>query len=99
MQTFPNNSASYANFLQALNRLDFTKGDNASAKQDERGYCSQGDRYIYRFNTGTSDLFRYWTTSCGQGTFGGKREQVRLLFQRQIPTATFDHLTSRIPLT
>jgi hypothetical protein len=99
MQTFPNNSASYANFLQALNRLNFTKGDNSSAQQDERGYCPQGDRYVYRFNTGTSDLFRYWTTSCGQGTFGGKREQVRILFQRQIPTTTFDHLTSRVPLS
>lgn len=98
MQTFPNNSASYANFLQALNRLDFTKGNNDPAKQDERGYCAQQDRYIYIFNDGTKNLFRYWSTSCGQGTFSGNRTQVQQLFERQIPQKEFDQLTLGFPL-
>lgn len=99
MQVFPNNSASYANFLQALNRLNFTKGNNDPTKQDERGYCAQEDRYIYIFNNGQKNLFRYWSTSCGQGTFGGNRPQVQQLFERQIPQKVFEDLTVNFPLT
>lgn len=98
MQTFPNNSASYANFLQALNHLNFTKGDNDPAKQDERGFCAPENRFIYTFTNDGKKLFRYWTTSCGGGTFGGNRQQVRQLFERQIPEKMFDQLTASIPL-
>lgn len=99
MQAFPNNTTSYANFLRALQHLNFTKGDNSAANQDERGFCAQENRYIYIFNDGNKNVFRYWATTCGQGTFGGNRAQVRQLFERQIPEKVFDQLTAGFPLS
>lgn len=98
-QTFENNSTGYAVFLQALNHLNFTKGNNDPSQQDQRGYCPTGDRYIYKFTDGTGkQLFRFWSTSCGQGTFGGNRPQVIQLFERQIPVKIFDQLVGDIPI-
>lgn len=92
-QTFPNNQPAFAVFLQALNHQNFTRGDNDPSRQDERGYCPQGSRYIYSLNQGGDTVLRYWSTSCsGQGTFGGNASVVRNLFERQIPG--FDDLTS-----
>jgi hypothetical protein len=96
-RTYSNNSASYATFLQALKLANFTKGDSKSTA-DYRGYCPEGDRYVYTFNDGYKDLFTYWSTSCGQGTFSGNRTLVRELFERQIPEKDFDHLTGSVPL-
>ncbi len=92
-QTYSNNSASYAAFLQSLQLLGFSKG--AKSTVDYRGYCPQGDRYVYSFNDGRSDLFSYWSTSCGgQGTFGGGSQPVRSLFERQINSKDLDSFVS-----
>ncbi|HSX05808.1 MAG TPA: hypothetical protein VLF69_05035 [Candidatus Saccharimonadales bacterium] len=95
-RTYLNNSAAFATFLQALKLLNFAKGSTSTA--DYRGYCPTGDRYVYTFNDGQNDLFSYWSTSCGQGTFGGNRALVRELFERQIPSSDLDKLTGNIPL-
>jgi hypothetical protein len=97
-EVFPNNTAAYAVFLQALNHLNFAKGNTDPAQADERGYCPAGNRYIYQFVNGDKTLLRYWSTSCGQGTFGGDRPAVRDLFRQQIPPKIFDQLTRSIPL-
>jgi hypothetical protein len=83
-QTYSNNSAGFTQFLQSLQLLGFSNGVKSSV--DYRGYCPTGQRYLYQFNSGSTDLFSFWSTSCGQGTFRGNGQQVRLLFERQIPT-------------
>ena len=98
-ESFPNNTESYAVFLQALKNLNFAKGNTSAALGDERGYCADGARYIYRFTNSGDTLFRYWSTSCGQGTFGGNRQAVRRLFERQVPEKTFNQLTNGISLS
>jgi hypothetical protein len=95
-QTYANNSPAFAAFLESLKLLNFSKG--SSSKADYRGYCPTGERYLYAFNDGQNDLFSYWSTSCGQGTFGGDRVQTRRLFERQVPEADFDKLAGDIPL-
>ncbi|HUB94111.1 MAG TPA: hypothetical protein VMB52_06430 [Verrucomicrobiae bacterium] len=96
-QTFPNNSAAFAAFLQALNLMNFSKGRQSS--EDYRGYCPAGERYIYTFNDGTKNLFSYWSTSCGQGTFQGKVAPVLQQFSNQIPPDAYDKITSGVPVT
>jgi hypothetical protein len=98
-QTYANNSAAFGAFLQSLKLVNFTKGDNDSSKSDFRGYCPSGDRYVYTFNDGYKDLFSYWSTSCGQGTFAGNRAVVRQLFERQIPDADFSRFSRNVPIS
>lgn len=97
-KTYSNNPAGFGAFLQSLKVFDYSKGDSTS-KLDYRGYCPTGERYLYSFNDGSKDLFNYWSTSCGQGTYAGDRPGVRALFERQIPEADFDQLTNDIPLS
>lgn len=96
-QSFPNTQSSYAVFLQSLAHLDFSSGSTTSSLNDERGYCPNGNRYIYQLKQEDKTVLRFWSTSCGQGTFGGKRAEVRALFRNQIPQATYNKLTSNIP--
>lgn len=86
---FPNTQESYSVFLRSLDGLGFTKG-NKSVTTDERGQCPLQNRYVYKLTNNGNDVFRYWSTSCGTGSFGGVRASVRTLFQRQIPTATYN---------
>lgn len=96
-QSYANNSAAYATFLQTLKLMNFSKGRTSSA--DYRGYCPTGDRYIFTFYNGENNLFTYWTTSCGsQGTYEGQLNQVLQQFQRQIPDTDFNRLTRNIPI-
>lgn len=90
--TYANNSAAFGAFLQSLKLLNYSSGTNTPS--DYRGYCPQGDRYVYSFNDGTDNLFSYWSTSCNQGTFKGSASNVRDLFIAQIPTTDFDDITS-----
>lgn len=96
-KTYENTQQGYNNFLRALDLAGFTKGDKKAANNDERGVCATGNRYIYEIINGTSEVQRYWGTSCGgAGTFKGDKEQVNRLFNRQIPTPDFSRLTSRL---
>jgi len=97
-QTYSNNSAAFATFLQSVQLLGMPRG--ISSHTDYRGYCAAGNRYVYTFNNGQKDLFSYWSTSCsGQGTFKGSPVGVRQQFERQIPQrdlATFTSSTNVI---
>jgi hypothetical protein len=85
-QTFNNNQDSYTVFLLALNLLGFTKGSSNPAVADSRGYCPQGERYIFDIVNNGNTTEHFWNTSCGgQGTFGGNEAGVESLFQAQIP--------------
>lgn len=85
-QSFPNNDNAYANFLSALDAAGFSR-ELATDIKDDRGICPLGQRYDYKLQDGSQEVFRFWNTSCGskQGSFGGNGIMVRRLFQNQIP--------------
>jgi hypothetical protein len=97
-QSFENNETAYFNFLRALQLQGYTNGNSDPAQADETGYCPQGNRFVYRFSEDDVDLMRFWSTTCGDGTFSGDRSQVRQLFIRQIPPDVYNRLTRGIPI-
>jgi hypothetical protein len=97
-RTYATNDAAFNVFLQSLKLAKFSRGNDKSTA-DYRGYCPLGNRYVYSFNDGNKDLFRYWSTSCGEGTFGGNRALIRRLFMRQIPDRDFNLLTRSISVS
>lgn len=85
-KTYENNQDAYGAFLRALDVAGYTKGNTDSSKKDQRGYCPTGYRYSYDIVDGSNTKQHFWATSCGgQGTFKGNVNQVRNLFQSQIP--------------
>ncbi len=95
-KTYSNNSTAYADFLRALQLQNFTRGDNDTTKTDDRGVCPNGVRYTFEIHNASQTVQRYWTTSCGGGTFKGNSSVVRSLFIRQIPD--FSKLTEDVVL-
>lgn len=91
-EVFPNTQEGYLNFLVGLETLGFSHGNKTSLK-DERGQCPLQNRYIYSLKNNGTDIMRYWSTSCGTGNFGGRRENVRTLFQRQVPVQSLNEFT------
>ncbi len=96
-EVFYNTQEGYLSFLKSLDTLGFTKG-NKTALKDERGQCPLQRRYVYSLKSNGSDVFRYWSTSCGTGSFGGKRDAVKLLFERQIPPVVYDEFVRGMSL-
>lgn len=84
-KTYPNNSDAYGEFLRSLQLLNYTQGNNSPELADERGYCPNGNRYVYEIVSGISTVQRYWIGSCGAGTFKGNSQVIRQLFRKQIP--------------
>ena len=84
-QSYANNTASYSDFLKSLDLAGYTKGDTNPKIADERGYCATGSRYVMTIKDGDHDTQRYWSSSCGLGSFKGKTQLVRSLFQAQVP--------------
>ncbi|SRR6266540_2280423 len=98
-RSYSNNQESYYNFLRALDFAGFTKGDTKSANKDERGTCSDGDRFVMQIQNGSSDVQRFWSATCrGQGNFKGSTDQVRRLFSNQIPVIDFAKLINTLDL-
>ena len=95
-KTYANNDKAYAQFLRALDFAGFTKGNDDAANADDRGVCANGNRYIYQIDDSPQGDKRYWSSTCGGGTFKGNTQGVRQLFQRQIPE--FSQLTSRLDI-
>jgi len=97
MEHYPNNESAYSNFLLALGHAGFTKGDNTKALRDERGYCAQGQRYIFELRQDNKDIQRFWATSCGKPkTYLGVLSLTLELFQSQVPN--YDELTRNVEL-
>ncbi|HET8671856.1 MAG TPA: hypothetical protein VFM05_14920 [Candidatus Saccharimonadales bacterium] len=98
-KNYVNNQQSFTNFLRALDLAGYTRGLKKTDRQsnDERGVCATGSRFVFEIVNGTSEIQRYWSTSCsGQGTFRGNAAQVKQLFDRQIPIPDFPRMTSRL---
>jgi hypothetical protein len=84
-QTFANNTNAYANFLVALSRAGFTKGNISPTLKDERGYCAEGDRYIFELTQDNQTIERFWATNCGPKTYLGSLDLTLTLFKAQVP--------------
>jgi hypothetical protein len=84
-ETLPNNQAAYSTFLRALQLQAFTKGDTNKALADERGVCPTGNRYIMSFSSDNKQQLRFWTTTCGGGSFLGNFSGISYLFTGQVP--------------
>jgi hypothetical protein len=85
VQSFPNTVASYDVFLHSLYYANYLKGDTSPSKSNESGVCPLGTRYVYSIQNGNKTIERFWSTSCGVGTFGGNASLVQTLFQAQVP--------------
>jgi hypothetical protein len=95
-QTYSNNSKAYADFLRALQLQNYTKGIQDTSREDIRGFCPAGDRFIYTVENGGNDVQNYWTSTCGGGTFKGNANSIRNLFAKQVPD--FNSLTADVRL-
>lgn len=84
-QSYPSNEGAYGTFLRALQLMNYTKGNTDSKLADERGYCPEGNRYIFEIENGAHQIQRFWRSSCDEGTFGGEAGNVIDLFEAQIP--------------
>ncbi len=84
-KTYESNENAYATFLRALQLQSYDKGDDNPDKQDSRGVCPTGKVYTFEIITGSATVQRFWTTSCGGGTFRGNTGVVRQLFRAQAP--------------
>lgn len=86
-QSFPMNTSAYADFLLSLQRSGgFNLGNSDKDLADGRGYCATGMSYSYDIIDGSGDeIQHFWSASCTKGTFKGKPDIVRDLFQMQIP--------------
>lgn len=84
-ETFSSNSTAYAAFLKALDKALFDNPVAASVSTDERGYCPLRNRFVYTLDTGSKQVIRAWTSSCGIGNYTGNRQLTRTLFINQIP--------------
>lgn len=95
-QTFPNNTAAYQAFLDALNGAGFSLDKKTDAKQNE--ICPFGSHYNFELKDGSQQVINTWTTSCGAktGNFAGKPTDIRKLFQAQIPD--YDSLAKNVKL-
>jgi hypothetical protein len=88
-QVYPNTPSAYENFLIAIDKAGIEK-KRETKQTDERGACPMGNTYIYQVRDFSQDLVRAWGASCGTkvGTFAGKGDVIRKLFQEQIPDYT-----------
>lgn len=85
-QSFPNNEEAYGNFLRALYHQGYSLGDTDATLKNEKGYCPQGNRYVFALQQGGKDLQRFWSTSCGKPeTYKGNASITIELFQAQVP--------------
>lgn len=87
-QNFSNNQSAYSNFLYAIGRAGFVRGDDSKVLANEKGYCPLGQRYVFELIDGGDTIQRYWATNCGGGTPMTYRGNVNLtltLFQAQVP--------------
>lgn len=84
---YDNDIAAFSAFLAALQKSGYATEKQKVTQKDERGACPQGSRFIYELIDNNDEVLRTWSTSCSssEGTFGGKGEIVRQLFQAQIP--------------
>lgn len=85
-KSYESTDKAYETFLRALDLMAYTKGNDNLQLEDDRGYCPEGQRYIYEIVDGTDIHQRYWSTSCNkEKSFEGDSQDIIKLFKKQIP--------------
>ncbi|MCA9327549.1 hypothetical protein KDA14_03405 [Candidatus Saccharibacteria bacterium] len=87
-QAFENTQAGYSAFLKGLDTLGFSDG-NSQMNSDEQGQCPLRSRYTYQLTDNGKQIFKFWSTDCGTGSFKGSRASVKTLFERQVPRTVY----------
>ncbi len=96
-KTYPMTTSSFSEFLSALDRAGFTRGNTTKALEDDQGYCPTGQRYIFEVIDTGKTVQRFWTTSCGSPkSYKGNTALTLTLFQAQVPD--YDDLTANLNL-
>lgn len=83
-----NNTKAYEEFVYALNRANFMKGNELEdEKNDTRGICATGRVYEFEVLQGASAIKRLWTSTCkgSSGSLKASLSQIQKLFINQIP--------------
>jgi len=96
-ETFDNNLNSYTNFLSALQRASYMRGDKDPNHANYQGFCSLSNRYIFSLSQDNKLVQQFWTTDCGNPkTYFGNFYLTYNLFQAQVPN--YSDLTSDLSL-
>jgi hypothetical protein len=83
-----NNTRAYEQFVYALDKANFMKGEAFSDDRDDtRGICATGRVYEFEVIEGGDAVKRLWTSTCkgSPGSFKASVQQVSNLFLQQIP--------------
>jgi len=85
-ETFTNTQSAYYNFLRAIALAGYKEGNTEVSASNPTGYCSSGDRYIYKLTENGSNIINFWSTSCGgPKTYDGDVDITLSLFEAQVP--------------
>jgi len=85
---YSNNAKAYEQFVYALDKANFMKGDAfTGVKDDTRGLCATGRVYEFEVLNNNSVVKRLWTTTCkgSAGSLKASTTQLESLFHNQIP--------------
>lgn len=96
-QTYPNDTNSYSDFLQALSHAQFTSERQVSSAIKPQSICPLGNRSSFEIIENAKSKMNLWTSSCAKGTFSGNVSTVRSLFRLQIPD--YEKLTRSVSVS
>lgn len=86
--SFPNTPEAYKTFLSAMSGQGFTAAKSSNI-EDKWRVCPTGRHFEYKLTEMNKTVSDLWGVSCDKsGTFNGKGNTVRQLFERQIPEYT-----------
>lgn len=86
----PNSTEAYVEFVNALNRANFSDEAELPDRLNETdGVCATGRLYTFSLLQAQSVTDQTWVTSCRgiAGSFGGDASLSRTLFEEQIPNS------------
>lgn len=85
-RSYPLTTEGFREFLNALDKAGFTKGNTDKKLANDKGYCPTGQRYIFEIHEGAESIQRFWATSCRVAkTYRGNLGVTNALFRAQIP--------------
>lgn len=87
---YSNNTPAYEEFVNALDKANFTAGQPLSGEADNtKGVCATGLVYEYEIVTDDGVKMRLWTSTCkgSKGSLKASVQQLNNLFTAQIPDA------------
>jgi hypothetical protein len=85
-RSYPMSTEGFREFLSALSKAGYTKGNTDEDLRNDEGNCATGQRYTFEATDGSRNMQRFWATSCGgTKTYRGNVDRTISLFQQQIP--------------